>query len=351
MLRVYPNTKSILFFLLTLGTLLCHTFVDRYEKNGPKILTSDWKYVTSEYGIAKISDNEFFLSLKNYGGGVQIQQDIPDFKSLFAPGSILMLAADMKYSDVIPGEKPWNRARLLLIQNDGLKDRWDYSHTVAAFTGSQDWKSYHNFFTVGEVTKHLRVIAQLSRCVGSFQLKNLQLYTVEQTAVYTWVQRVILVFWGLFAVFLLGSCFNNSTGLLILKALLVIAFAAIIIGTSMPKEMKTQIFQEVTNQIQKASNGIQPGFSIGPVSIDLVSIDLAKLGHFVFFALFGGLLCLLMKKDPLLGVVFNILLLAAGTELAQFFIDGRSPLFADFFIDLAGVAWGQACFIVLIIQI
>ncbi|MCP4368084.1 MAG: VanZ family protein, partial [Deltaproteobacteria bacterium] len=308
-----------------------NTFVDRYEKNGPEMLTSDWKSFAFKEGTAEISNNEFYLSSKNSAGSVQIRQDIPDFQ----PGDILMLSAEMKYTDVVPGEQPWNLARLLLVQNDGTKNRYDHMHVVASFSGTKGWKRYYNFFTIGGNIKHLKVAAQLSRCTGSFQLKDLKLYPIKQTMIYTWVQRAILFSWGLFAFFLLGTCFGNGHSLITFKILLIISFAAIIIGTTMPQEVRNQISQEVTTQIQKTGNGIQHGFSISPTSIDP-----AKLGHFVFFALFGAFLFLLMGQDPLLGVAFNIVLLAAGTELAQCFIDGRSPLFTDFFIDIAGGGCG-----------
>ncbi|MDA3790932.1 MAG: VanZ family protein [Desulfobacula sp.] len=313
------------FAILAFVTLFCHTFVDRYEKNGAEMLTNNWQSSVSEDGTAKISKNELYLSSKNSAHSAQFQQDIPDFK----PGDILMLSADMKYTDIVPGEQPWNLARLLLVQNDGTKNRWDYPHGVASFTGTQDWKRYNNVFTLNEDTKHLRVTAQMSRCTGSFQLKDLQLYPVKQTMVYTWIQLVILFCWAMFAVFLLGTCFGNGS-MVILKVLLVISFVAIIIGTTMPQEMRNQVSQEVSIQLQETSDVFQRG----------ATMDIAKLGHFGFFALFGVLLSLLMKQEPLVGVVFHILLLAGGTELAQFFIDGRSPLFADFFIDLAGGGCG-----------
>jgi len=43
-----------------------------------------------------------------------------------------------------------------------------------------------------------------------------------------------------------------------------------------------------------------------------------------------------MNREPAILVMINILLLAGGTEIAQFFIDGRSPLFWDFIIDATG---------------
>jgi len=81
-------------------TLLCHTFVERYEKKGAEMLTNNWQSSVSEDGTAKISKNELYLSLKNSAHSAQLQQDIPDFE----PGDSLMLSADMRFTDVVPGE-------------------------------------------------------------------------------------------------------------------------------------------------------------------------------------------------------------------------------------------------------
>ncbi len=52
------------------------------------------------------------------------------------------------------------------------------------------------------------------------------------------------------------------------------------------------------------------------------------------------MLALMLKLAPFHIVLVHILIVAAGTELVQFFIDGRSPLFADFFIHTAGSVSG-----------
>jgi len=319
-------TKSILFVLLAIATILCHTYVERYEKNGLQLLTHGWKSAVFQGGSAEISNDQFFLTSQINGKHVQIQQKVAGFK----PGDILMLSADVKYTDVVPGEKSWNRARLLLVQNNGLKDQWIFPHSVGAFAGTQDWKQYSKVFIIDEGTTALRVAAQLSRCTGSFWLKNLQLYTVKQAFFYTWVQRTILFSWGVFAFYLLGSCLSSGNSRIVQKVLLIAFFVVIIVGTTMPQEVRNKISQEVSSQIQKTDKVFNPGFSIDP----------AKSGHFFFFTLFGGVLFLLKGKDSLWGVAFNLLLLAGGTELAQFFIDGRSPLFTDFYIDLAGGTLG-----------
>jgi hypothetical protein len=103
------NSLKLTFFFATLAfiTLICHTFVERYERIGPEMLTNSWHSFSSKGAIAKIAKNELYLSSKDNGGNVQFQQDILNFE----PGNILMLSADMKYSNVVPGKNSWNHAR------------------------------------------------------------------------------------------------------------------------------------------------------------------------------------------------------------------------------------------------
>lgn len=113
----------------------------------------------------------------------------------------------MRCDNVRPGEKMWNRARLLLVQNDGKKDRWDLPHQAAALSGTREWEHYQGFFTLGPDMEKMWVVAQLSCCTGSFSLKNIRLYPVSQTHIYTGVKTGILVSWALFSLFLVGFCF------------------------------------------------------------------------------------------------------------------------------------------------
>jgi VanZ family protein len=49
----------------------------------------------------------------------------------------------------------------------------------------------------------------------------------------------------------------------------------------------------------------------------------------------------MMKKEPILQTITIILLLAGGTEIAQLYIEGRTPLVSDFFIDAGGGVAGM----------
>lgn len=320
--------KIILFIVLAVLAILCHTYVVRYENTGPEMLTNNWRINASIGTRGEAQENRLFLFSSAPDKSVNIHQDILPFEA----GTILRLSADMRCETVMAGEKSWNRARLLLVQNDEKTDRWDFPHGVATIDGTKDWESYRAEFTVQPETRHLRVLAQLSRCSGTFSLKNIHLYPVIQTQAYGWVQKGILLLWGMFGVFLLGSCFLISKNAAVLRVLLAISLIIIVIGTSMPSEIRNQVSQEINEQLEENS----------AVMEHVLPENIPKIGHFVFFALFGTLLAFMLQQASFFVVLVHILMVAGATELAQFFIDGRTPLYADFFIDAAGGFLGMA---------
>lgn len=294
------------------------------------MLGDNWTLHAPENGRAGVEENELFLSSLDLKKSVSIRQDILSFDQ----GAILKLSADMKCEKIRPGAKSWNLARLLLVQYDGQKNRLNLPHQAASFIRTHGWASYSQFFTMGPETKKISVIAQLSQSTGSFWLKNLRLYPVSQTTVYTWVQTGMLVAWALYAIFLLGACFFHGNQKIVVQGVLVLAFIAIIIGTTMPNDMKSLVSKQVVTQIHGVSDRFTDTFTdaIEPA----VASYLSKAGHFCFFLLYGLALSLLLGRKPGIPVMIHILLLAGATELAQFYIDGRTPRAWDFVIDGAG---------------
>ncbi len=314
---------------------MCHKYINRYEENGSDMLSDNWNFYTPKSGKALIKDNELYLFSADKNKSVSIQQNIP----FFVKGSNLKLSADIQCSKVVPGKKSWNHARLLLVQNDGHKNRWDRPSVVASLTGSKGWQRYSKVFTIGHDIKKMRVSAQLSRCTGSFRLKNIRLFPVIQTGIYTWIKKSILISWAAFAFFVIGSCIYCGKETITycgketitycgkktitLRIMLALSFIAIIIGTTMPGDIKARVLNEVQSQIY------------------IFPWNLSKMGHFCFFVFFGLVLSMLLGRRQVIPVVLNILLIAGGTELAQSFIDGRTPLFMDFFVDSAGGLTGM----------
>jgi len=245
-------------------------------------------------------------------------------------GSILELSADIKCKNVKPGVESYNRARLILMQYD-RDGRWlNLSHQVASIYGTHEWDSYNKYFIINPETNKIIVSAELCHCTGSLWIKNIHLYPVIQTHAYTYFKIIILVIWAIYFIILLGPCFINIKNNIVIRITLVLVFILIIIGVTIPSDMKFQITDYANELIN----------SLGVVSEGYFTLDLAKIGHFFFFFLFGLVFSLLQKDESDTMVIINILLLAGSTEIMQLFIDGRSFLLWDVIIDLNGAFYG-----------
>lgn len=316
------KTNSFLFIFLAIATFACQIWIDRYQQAGPELLTGNWITNASGGNRVNITNNELTLLATNPRTGAGAYQ----YLSVIEHGAVLMFSAEIKCDNVVRGGKPWNLARLNLIQNDGTEDRWDLMHVVAMLTGTHNWQSYQNFFYITPQTQSIRIAAEIHRTTGALQIRNMQLYPVEETATYLWSRKIILVSWGLFFLLLVGSCFIAEKKSMLFRILLVGAFISIVVGTSLPGYMKTVAMYAVEAQIDE----------ISPVLLDIVPWDLTKIWHASIFFLLGITLSLILRKAPFSHVITVILMLAGGTEMIQLYIDGRTPLISDFFIDAAG---------------
>ena len=316
------KTNIVLFFFLAIATFASLSWVNRYQQIGPDLLTSHWTTTAFGGNRVDISDNEITLFSTNPRAIALAQQSLAEFKN----GSVLLFSAEMKSNNVVSGRKPWNRARLILVQNDGKKDRWNLPLTVTTLKGTHDWENYQNFFYITPETQSIRVIAELNQSTGFFQIRNMQLFPVHETKMYWWIKNIILISWSAFFILLIGSCLFAEKRSMIFQILLASAFIAIVIGTSLPGYMKTFLVYEVETQIDE----------ISPTFTDIVPWDLTKVWHACIFFLLGMALSLMMKKVPLTQVMVIIMMMAGGTEIMQLYIDGRTPLISDFFIDSGG---------------
>ena len=311
-----------LFILLTGATIASHTWVTQYEQNGSGLLTGHWQYKAFGNNRVDLTSTGFTLLSNNATTITSIYQNLTEV----TPGTILLLSADVKCNDVVAGEKPWNQARLLLLQVDEEKERWDLSTVIVSLTGTHDWKNYQGILTVSPETQNIRIIAQLSQATGSLQVSNIKLYPVRETRMFTMTRNITLSAWGVFFLLLTGSCLFNGKHSVFSRLLLVCAFISIIAGTTLPGDTKNQVSDEVKAHIHTQSEPIKA----------TILWDLSKIWHFCSFLFLGLIIRVMMAQEPLSRVIFIVFSLAAGTELAQLYIEGRTPLVADFFIDAAG---------------
>jgi VanZ family protein len=169
---------------------------------------------------------------------------------------------------------------------------------------------------------------------GRFEFKDIHPVPVIERPVYVRAQRVVLFLWALFGLVFVSAFFVRTRRSTLLKVVLGLAFAGIIIGTTMPAGMKNKMIEDVKAGAAFAIETIVPADKQG------IPWQLDTIGHFCLFALFGSILICILEQDAGFTALVYILMVSAGTELAQTYIDGRSGCLSDFFIDAAGGSIG-----------
>ncbi|UJP05978.1 MAG: VanZ family protein [Nitrosomonas sp.] len=320
------KTHCLIFIVLAIVTLYLHDRFEQYEWVGSDLLTGEWDIRATEGSRIEVTDHGLILYALNAHKIVSAQQAVP----LPRPGTILKLSAQLRSVDVLPGQKPWHTARLILVQNSGDKDHWNLPHTAAALYGSQDWSYFQKTFLIAAATQKIRVAAQLNQASGLFQLDNIRLHPVRESTVYPIIKNTILTTWGAFFLLLAGSCAARRGASVLARTILILIIISIILGTLIPGDIKQHIAFEFTTQVN-----IQ-----GEQFIAGIPWDLSEVWHFVFFLLLGVMLGWIMIGESFFRMMIIALLIAGGTEFAQLYVEGRSTSVADFLLDALGSILG-----------
>ena len=141
----------------------------------------------------------------------------------------------------------------------------------------------------------------------------------------------MLAMWMLFFLFLLASLgyryrFAGVAGLLGCSIL-------ILAGTLIPGDLKMLCYHKIMAFV--------PWIKVGRSGVQDSTIFGAS--HFVLFTLLGFMLVRGRRSNSIPYVGCHILMLAAGTELAQLFVRGRCGRIEDFSIDCFGALLGMLC--------
>ncbi len=342
--------KTVIFFLLSLATLGCVTFITQYSETSQQILKNanfssgleHWQLHKKGSDTVIVQDEELAMHSSDAKTSVSLYQTIPN---RFI-GKKLRVKALLRSNNIVTGIKPYHRARLLLVQYFGDKADYNLPHQVTAVEGTNNWQMEDEVFNISEDCTALRIVVEMRHCSGDFYLKDLSLYQVEETFLYTQVKWLMRGAWILFSFFIFIPYLTNQQ-LTVAKTLLLVTVAAILVGTTMPAEVKNHLKERIEDQLTIRSNkdvvhhatteAYTP--SKWQQFVD-EKLDITKFAHFILFAF---LILLLRRNNPSRPVrllLLDILMLACATELSQFFIEHRSPLFTDLLIDMAGAGSG-----------
>lgn len=324
-----PLFRFNLFFfaLLSFITLLAHFFVERFQPTGNELLTTQWQTETSDESQIDIEQGHIRIFSKNPHDTVSAFQ----FLQQAPHDQLVLVSAEIRSNDIIRGKETWHTGMISITQKIGNKKNQFRPISTMSLTGTNEWKRYEDHFHIPSKAIILFSI-ELYKAVGSFEVRNIHFYPVQEAQTYIWSKNIILVLWIIFFILLTGSCYFAEQQSIFLQFLLIVFFALIVIGTSIQGDIKESIFHTVYS----AFNNTHPIFNL----INWLPLDLSKVGHFVFFFGLGCALQLIVRHKKTFEIFTVILMLACGTELTQIYIDGRTPHISDVVIDFVGGTFG-----------
>lgn len=342
-----PQRKVLVFLILCLCTLLASWFVEKHIVTGRQLLVNQsfanglegWQLSGAKSAIVKVHSAAVQIHLHEPGVVVQLSQQV----DRTALGDMVVLEGSVKAAGIAGGVKGWEKGRVVLVQYVEGKPIYSTPHVFAALDGTHDWAEYSLIVPILANVSEVVLNLQLIHCTGALHAKNLMLYQVRVNPIYRVVQLVVFGSWGLFmACVFVPSIIGNYRGRK-WAAFVVLVIIFIIIGTTFPAALKNEAKSEIIDHAKFYTNQLVDfgGPGIAGLVAELkthtwLRIDITKVGHFFLFGLLGGFLYFRRGSDSVLKIFVDIGMLACGTELMQLFINGRSALVGDVFIDLAG---------------
>lgn len=342
--------KFIVFVALLSATFGFAFQYDRYFAVGPELLLdpdftegfASWEYsgpdgsvVIEESGWIRLSSNDpaKFVSLTQVVRGV-------------AQAPLLRFSGEVRTEGVRQGEKGWHAARLILSSHDNEGNWVPSPHHVVSLVGSHDWKCYGQVFSPADGADTLQASAQLAMASGSMWIRNLSLHAVEEKTSHVFLQAAGIGLWGMYLLWLISPYFTCARGA-VWKWAVVASFAMVLTGKSVPGECLVDLQHkgaDVSHQILRAASS--DSTTPAPHRSAWKAIKAANGGHVVLFVLLGVCLVAACPVVSWKTIFFDTGILAGATELLQFFIRGRTPLFSDWLLDLAGISIGLLlCFV------
>ena len=174
---------------------------------------------------------------------------------------------------------------------------------------------------------------------------------------YTVSKVFILLCWLSLVAVLFFPIFKNSQLEPVLRALIWLFLVAIIVGTMIPSNISKEIEHQMNNMGATVVERLTSDGASSPISetmekqLNYKSIHSLKYAHFFLFTMLTLTLLWGRTHKERWYAIFVVTVLAFGTELSQFYIEGRNPLPIDIAIDLAGAILGATTWLLLMKRI
>lgn len=350
--------KYIISFVLIFSVSLFNYLYERFQIEREDLLLNpnfskgktNWVVFGPESSITLDASGGIILFSDDPQQNIRLSQNVFNIEG----GSLLEFTGEIKTIDVIPKDHnvSWQRARLHM-SNFNNQGKWlSGANVIVALKGDTSWKKYSKILKVNPEAVQVRLSAQLLHCTGTFMIKSLSLHRAIEKPIYPYLKATFLILLTLCFFWLFVPYIFNSRRK-ILKILVMLVLIMILIGVLFPKKVffKNVIAEsDVYNQELKAQPLSQVK-KMTPVEHRIRKflnlLPLPKVGHFILFLFLSFCMTAIAIKKYKKNLIMDIICFAGITELMQVFIEGRTPLLMDFFLDIAGGGLGILVFFVL----
>ena len=325
--------------------LLCLTVYfqlvyERVEVSGPELVRPDFLEIYTLADASQGTRNKATARLVNNvpGESVIVAQQIGPHSEI----RDVRVSVEATAANISAGDKPWHGGRVVLTSVFEKTGRPDYNvpHELFCLNGNHDWESYSRIFHIypGLETLHLQV--QLNEVTGSLDLRQLSVTPVTYKKAWPLIQFTMV---GAFLMYLGWRfsvyCRRGQFSYTLLGALS--GVLAIIIFTSIPASLKSQIYQflapavsQVPMMVESSAPADAGGMAGG------TSTNFFSLMHYLFFTAAALLFLLLVSDRPVWARLFDLLILALATECIQAFVKDRGASLSDVLVDALGILTG-----------
>ena len=333
----------VLFAVVALFSMVLFLTVPRYVTlSQGETATGDLRWVShvgdrDSSAFTVVEKENGFLLRAAVPGSVSVYQS---FGNSLA-GKTVEVSARIGANGVVAGSKNWEKGRLILVQYTGGQPDWKAQHTVEALEGTQSLHGVKKVFKIGSGIDEVRLIGQLSKCAGEFEVEDivLQVLIPNQTfGMLVWLLRIV---WAIFFLYWLKVCLARD-GSWMNPALLLFVLAIIVAATVMPGEGKEHVFglfRQVVGSFAGDFIEVVDGkyyFGGSPLLLHP-----SKFAHIFMFFVLAVLLGRMKSPWSFCTALILVGMVACGTEILQLFSEGRGPSIFDVTIDMGGAAIGM----------
>ncbi len=338
--------------ILSALSLLTHQFIDRYKISDENLLVkgsfdaglSGWNLEQSDRDFVSLSGGAINIHSNDAAQGLRIWQDI----DMSQVGQFVYLRAWVKAEQIIAGDKPWNNGRIIFLQMRGEKPDYSTPHVLIGLDGNSAWGYYEGIFPIHKESSRALVMIQLSGSSGVLSCKNIFLAKAQTNPYFEIVRGFLLVCWIFLLVTLFYPLAFMNRGGLTGRLIIIVLFGTILGGTLLPGSIKNSILHQIDYEEMSIAETLKhepaseaSAESMVPLTVHEWTYIVTKLAHFFLFAALTFTLLWYKTQDPWY-VILAVVILAAGTELAQLLVDGRGALPTDVVLDLTGGFAGAA---------